>query len=405
MGSANPRKVSGPVEPSGVESEAGPGFIGELFSSARKRVSDAAQDRSSFWSASPAPERPVDNESFPVVESAPEPAAQNSWQNWRIPFRRTESQAVDAVVEEKPTAELGWLDLTAFAPQSFLNALERLREPEEAQARKDRPKKRVPRSKKNAILAQRHANPMRDRLQARGGALLPVPEIKEEEQPTPAAAPQLEAAPAEPIAPAETTAAPAEPIAPAETTAATPETQQQLAPGTLEEAALKERDVSVATKAPSDEEDDDTMTEMTEMTDYTDLDGFTEMTETPDINDLNSEPRKAPNANWPTLKQRWPPLPESRPVSRSSLPANSLPVGRLPSRAINKQDGFNDLKDFWGKRSVGFARPAMNKEAGGSASRLSKVEAEAALQRLMSAGAKINFDEVRELRKQINQLS
>jgi hypothetical protein len=57
---------------------------------------------------------------------------------------------------------------------------------------------------------------------------------------------------------------------------------------------------------------------------------------------------------------------------------------------------IRDLNEFWNKQAVGFAGERM----GGSKS-LSKGEAQAMLQRLISAGSKVDFDEVRRLRKLI----
>lgn len=59
-----------------------------------------------------------------------------------------------------------------------------------------------------------------------------------------------------------------------------------------------------------------------------------------------------------------------------------------------------DLSGFWGKNAVGFAGPKL-----GGDSHLSKGEAEAKLQRLITAGGTIDFDEVRRLRKLIAELA
>ncbi|CAK0839062.1 unnamed protein product, partial [Prorocentrum cordatum] len=60
---------------------------------------------------------------------------------------------------------------------------------------------------------------------------------------------------------------------------------------------------------------------------------------------------------------------------------------------------LNTLQEFWGgKKSQGFAGGQQLDKS----SRLSKVEAQAALQRLVSAGSDLN--EVRRLRKLIDQL-
>jgi hypothetical protein len=56
-----------------------------------------------------------------------------------------------------------------------------------------------------------------------------------------------------------------------------------------------------------------------------------------------------------------------------------------------------DLRAYWNKNSVGFAGPQLN------SSRLSKGEAQATLQRLITAGSTVDFEEVRRLRKLISE--
>lgn len=60
---------------------------------------------------------------------------------------------------------------------------------------------------------------------------------------------------------------------------------------------------------------------------------------------------------------------------------------------------LKDLRDLWGKNSVGFAGPNL-----GGNSRLSKGEAQATLQRLIASSGAIDFNEVRRLRKLIAEL-
>lgn len=73
------------------------------------------------------------------------------------------------------------------------------------------------------------------------------------------------------------------------------------------------------------------------------------------------------------------------------------------AKQSTKEPGkLNTLQEFWGgagKKSQGFAA---GPQLEGSKGRMSKVEAQAALQRLISAGS--DFDEVRRLRKLISQL-
>eukprot|EP00928_Gymnodinium_smaydae_P011538 TRINITY_DN14246_c0_g1_i2.p1 TRINITY_DN14246_c0_g1~~TRINITY_DN14246_c0_g1_i2.p1 ORF type:complete len:545 (-),score=126.18 TRINITY_DN14246_c0_g1_i2:273-1907(-) len=61
---------------------------------------------------------------------------------------------------------------------------------------------------------------------------------------------------------------------------------------------------------------------------------------------------------------------------------------------------FRDLSEFWGRKSVGFAGQSL----GAGNNRISRNEAQATLQRLIAAGSKVDFDEVRRLRKLISDL-
>jgi len=70
-------------------------------------------------------------------------------------------------------------------------------------------------------------------------------------------------------------------------------------------------------------------------------------------------------------------------------------VEELPERKTAGKLG--DMKAFWNKNSKGFAGPAL-----GQGSKISKTEAQATLQRLISAGSKVDYDEVRRLRKLVD---
>merc|ERR1712014_216064 len=73
------------------------------------------------------------------------------------------------------------------------------------------------------------------------------------------------------------------------------------------------------------------------------------------------------------------------------------PPLRRPDRESQDVGKLKELREFWGsKKSKGFAGPELG------SSRLSKNEAQASLQRLISAGG--DFDEVRRLRKLIQEL-
>lgn len=78
------------------------------------------------------------------------------------------------------------------------------------------------------------------------------------------------------------------------------------------------------------------------------------------------------------------------------------PLPRLapepPRRATAEPGKLKELREFWGKNSVGFAGPQLGN------TRLSKVEAEATLQRLIAAGGAVDFNEVRRLRKLIAEI-
>lgn len=100
---------------------------------------------------------------------------------------------------------------------------------------------------------------------------------------------------------------------------------------------------------------------------------------------------KRRTATAPEQEQK--PLPDFRAVElKRSL---TTPVEQSP-----QVSSFGEVRNFWGKKSaMGFAGPSA-----GTTSRLSKNEAQATLQRLMSAGRAVDFDEVRRLRKLCDEL-
>merc|ERR1712014_420874 len=94
--------------------------------------------------------------------------------------------------------------------------------------------------------------------------------------------------------------------------------------------------------------------------------------------------------------QRQAPSAEPEKPAGPPLLAPAPPL-RRPDRESQDVGKLKELREFWGsKKSKGFAGPELG------SSRLSKNEAQASLQRLISAGG--DFDEVRRLRKLIQEL-
>jgi hypothetical protein len=83
---------------------------------------------------------------------------------------------------------------------------------------------------------------------------------------------------------------------------------------------------------------------------------------------------------------------EVQPRKSTALPRQEESRAERELRALKLQD----LRQYWSKNSVGFAGPDLV-----SGSRLSKGEAEATLQRLITAGASVDFEQVRRLRKHL----
>mmetsp|Transcript_39873 Transcript_39873/g.69119 ORF Transcript_39873/g.69119 Transcript_39873/m.69119 type:complete len:316 (-) Transcript_39873:79-1026(-) len=105
--------------------------------------------------------------------------------------------------------------------------------------------------------------------------------------------------------------------------------------------------------------------------------------------DVNAAPVRAKRHSWAF------PSPQ---VAGTTEPAVQIGKEALSSKPNGH---FHQAAELWGKREAnGFAGKPMNKD---SKCRLSKAEAEAALQRLINAGTKVDFDEVRRLRKLINE--
>lgn len=70
------------------------------------------------------------------------------------------------------------------------------------------------------------------------------------------------------------------------------------------------------------------------------------------------------------------------------------------AEADRPRGNFRDLGEFWGNKAMCFAGPSICEGKG----RLSKNEAQAMLQRLISVGSTVDFDEVRRLRKLISEM-
>jgi hypothetical protein len=97
------------------------------------------------------------------------------------------------------------------------------------------------------------------------------------------------------------------------------------------------------------------------------------------------DPYRPPVAQWhgyvPTATKKWPPEPKASEADEEA------------SKQAPKPEKFKDVHSFWKNHQVRFAGPPVGAKG------ISKVEAQAALQRLLSGGNAVDFDEVRRLRK------
>lgn len=97
------------------------------------------------------------------------------------------------------------------------------------------------------------------------------------------------------------------------------------------------------------------------------------------------------------------PRSEERPPVEGPAPMPRLapepPQLRRADKAGAEVGKLKELREFWGaKTSIGFAGPQLGD------TRLSKVEAQATLQRLIAAGGAVDFDEVRRLRRLVSEI-
>lgn len=107
----------------------------------------------------------------------------------------------------------------------------------------------------------------------------------------------------------------------------------------------------------------------------------------------SAAPQQAKAPPVPPLAQWCPAGASSSTKPRAQETAKEDPEVK-PTGTANK---FKDAREFWGKHSVRFAGPSL-----GDTKKISKVEAQAALQRLVSNGAACDPSEVRRLKKLID---
>eukprot|EP00747_Dinoflagellata_sp_TGD_P185361 gnl/TRDRNA2_/TRDRNA2_41885_c0_seq1.p1 gnl/TRDRNA2_/TRDRNA2_41885_c0~~gnl/TRDRNA2_/TRDRNA2_41885_c0_seq1.p1 ORF type:complete len:525 (-),score=160.55 gnl/TRDRNA2_/TRDRNA2_41885_c0_seq1:113-1687(-) len=87
----------------------------------------------------------------------------------------------------------------------------------------------------------------------------------------------------------------------------------------------------------------------------------------------------------------------SMPARTQAAPAELEQIKRRETAAAATSK-VRDMKDFWGKKSTGFVGNSLDDKT-----RISKGEAEVALQRLLSSSTRTDLDEVRRLRKMLSQ--
>jgi len=100
-----------------------------------------------------------------------------------------------------------------------------------------------------------------------------------------------------------------------------------------------------------------------------------------------TESKRPPVAQWHPVVE----TPTKLPAAKNEI------VSEIKEKAAEKEardnKKFSDVHNFWKKNSMRFAGPAIGNKG------ISQVEAQAALQRLLSNSSAVDFNEVRRLRK------
>jgi hypothetical protein len=99
-----------------------------------------------------------------------------------------------------------------------------------------------------------------------------------------------------------------------------------------------------------------------------------------------TESARPPVATWCHVVETAPKAKPVRPVDADEAEAEAKPKPKPEKK-------FSDVHNFWKNHSVRFAGPAVGNKG------ISQVEAQAALQRLLSNSSAVDFNEVRRLRK------
>jgi len=306
--------------------------------------------------------------------------------------------------------DLKWLNLQAFAPKALLGVLDSFKTEDIATTAKElgeqgyslvqelsRPRQK-PKSRPSGQ-PSKGDGVLRLSMQGRGGIVLPD-HLAAARQPKDAAPEEVNASGATQV----DLAAPEPLDAPAPSTpvAATPE----VAEGTVEAQALD----TVESATPADggktmedvvEEEvvakDEAATQGDRGTDGVGAEVDESQTPKGQQSELAGEPSsQACDTERRTSHDFAPPSRSSRPSwLKDDSPQNSATLN-TPSGSSGGASGtgVRDMRDFWNKKSVGYAGASENGKR-----RLSKSEAQAALQRLVSAGSAMDFEQVRELRK------
>mmetsp|Transcript_62214 Transcript_62214/g.148431 ORF Transcript_62214/g.148431 Transcript_62214/m.148431 type:complete len:394 (-) Transcript_62214:25-1206(-) len=317
-------------------------------------------------------------------------------------------------------AELKWLNLTAFAPKALMGALESFKTEDFTSTAKElgeqgfnlmqelsRPRQSKPKSKTQGRRSAQDGV-LRSTLQGRGGIVLEDhlaayrSDRKSKESP-PEEAPPVDkpgesSAQEEPEvtgkeAAATVTQSPAEAAeaSAAEAPAESPSPQE--AQG-VAQSSEKSSD-SVPNLAPTDAE---TLT--------TSPDAACSSTTRGDSPAASAaQPAEAESSGLATRNEERLSSRQQRPeaTERPSRPSWVKPQDdedenrcsvTTPKEGRSSTGGMKDLREYWSKKSLGYAGQSENGRR-----RLSKGEAQAALQRLVSAGSAMDLEQVRELRK------
>lgn len=112
----------------------------------------------------------------------------------------------------------------------------------------------------------------------------------------------------------------------------------------------------------------------------------------PTIDSLDLNPKPKATEKRPVVAQ-WHPVVEGVTKPMAKVTVNGESEEKVAEKEAKDRKKFSDVHNFWKNNSLRFAGPAIGNKG------ISQVEAQAALQRLLSNSSAVDFNEVRRLRK------